>query len=106
MSQDTVLYEEFLEARREAIDLTDAFHNVHAGDPRRKALWEGVVRQTELARRLLETWLRVSAAPQCPPETPIWVSAGQMRLRLRALDREAGPEADAERAERVTTTSH
>ncbi|GAC1317779.1 MAG: hypothetical protein NVSMB2_11880 [Chloroflexota bacterium] len=105
MSQDTVLYEEFLEARRVAIDLTDAFQNVEAGDPRREAIWEGVVRQTEVARRLLDTWLRVSAAPQRAPETPIWVSAGRSRLRLRAMDRAAEPVTDAEPTTPVTSTA-
>jgi len=54
---DTVLYEQFAEARLKAVELTDAYRETAADDPRRAVLWEGVVRQTELARGLLESWL-------------------------------------------------
>lgn len=87
MSQDTVLYEEFLEARRVAIDLTDTFQRVEAGDPRRAALWEGVVRQTEVARGLLDTWLKVSAVLQHAPTAPAFWASAREPLKLRAADR-------------------
>jgi hypothetical protein len=55
---DTVLYEQFVAARMKAVELTDSYRETTADDPRRAVLWEGVVRQTELARGLLESWLR------------------------------------------------
>ena len=54
---DTVLYEQFVEARLKAVELTDTYRDTPADDPRRAVLWEGVVRQTEIARGLLENWL-------------------------------------------------
>jgi hypothetical protein len=54
---DTMLYEQFAAARLKAVELTDAYRETAADDPRRAVLWEGVVRQTELARGLLESWL-------------------------------------------------
>jgi hypothetical protein len=54
---DTVLYEQFVEARLKAVELTDTFREASVEDPRRAVLWEGVVRQTEVARGLLESWL-------------------------------------------------
>jgi hypothetical protein len=55
---DTVLYEDFIAARLRAVELTDAYRQMPADDPCRPSLWEGVVRQTEHARCLLEAWLR------------------------------------------------
>jgi hypothetical protein len=54
---DTVLYEQFVEARLKAVELTDFYRSTPADDPRRAVIWETVVRQTELARGLLESWL-------------------------------------------------
>jgi hypothetical protein len=54
---DTVLYEQFVEARLKAVELTDTYRATPADDPRRAVLWEGVARQTEIARGLLENWL-------------------------------------------------
>jgi hypothetical protein len=56
--ENTVLYDEFDCARREAVQLTDAYHNIPKSDPRRAEVWESVVRQTETARQLLERWLQ------------------------------------------------
>jgi hypothetical protein len=53
----TVLYEEFLAARLRAVELTDAYREMPADDPCRPLMWDGVVRQTEHARSLLESWL-------------------------------------------------
>jgi hypothetical protein len=55
--QDTVLYEQFVNARLKAVELTDSYRETSVDDPRRAVLWEGVVRQTEVARGLLESWL-------------------------------------------------
>lgn len=57
---DTVLYEQFVQARLEAVELTDSYRETAADDPRRAILWEGVMRQTELARGLLESWLQAN----------------------------------------------
>jgi hypothetical protein len=54
---DSALYEQFVDARLKAVELTDSFRQTAADDPRRAVMWEGVVRQTELARGLLESWL-------------------------------------------------
>jgi hypothetical protein len=54
---DTVLYEQFVNARLRAVELTDTYRETSIEDPRRAVLWEGVVRQTEVARGLLESWL-------------------------------------------------
>ncbi len=54
---DAVLYEQFVAARTKAVELTDAYRATAADDPRRATMWEGVVRQTEVARGLLESWL-------------------------------------------------
>ncbi len=55
---ETVLYEQFVRARLKAVQLTDTYRETPANDPRRAVIWEGVVQQTELARTLLESWLR------------------------------------------------
>lgn len=55
--EETMLYEQFVAARLEAVQLTDAYYQTPSDDPRRAVLWEGVVRQTEIARGLLESWL-------------------------------------------------
>jgi hypothetical protein len=55
------LYEQFVDARVKAVELTDTYHHTAADDPDRPVLWDSVVRQTELARGLLESWLRSRA---------------------------------------------
>ena len=55
--EDSVLYEQFVDARLKAVELTDSYRQTAVDDPRRAVLWEGVVRQTEVARGLLESWL-------------------------------------------------
>jgi len=54
---DTMLYEQFVAARARAVELTDAYRATAIDDPKRAVLWERVVRQTEEARGLLESWL-------------------------------------------------
>jgi hypothetical protein len=54
---ETVLYEEFVRARQEAVALSDRYRDAPANAPDRDLLWERVVRQTETARVLLESWL-------------------------------------------------
>jgi hypothetical protein len=54
----TVLFEQFVAAREQAIALTDRFAVTHGDDPGRDELWQHVVRQTDTARLLLERWLR------------------------------------------------
>jgi hypothetical protein len=56
LKQD-VSYEDVVEARARAVELTDRYHASSAEDPRRGELWADVVRQTEHARRVLQTWL-------------------------------------------------
>lgn len=51
----TVLYEDFLYARTQAMQLFDAYRDTAIDDP---VQWERVVRQTERARQMLEAWLR------------------------------------------------
>ena len=60
---ETVLYEEFVQARQEAVKLTDCYREAPADAPDRDLLWERVVRQTETARSLLESWLREVEPP-------------------------------------------
>ncbi|MBV8715453.1 MAG: hypothetical protein JOZ65_10340 [Chloroflexi bacterium] len=55
---ETVLYDEFLAAREKAIALTDRYHASTPTSSDRAELWDGVMRQTETARLLLERWLR------------------------------------------------
>jgi hypothetical protein len=50
----TVLYEQFVAAREKAMALTDHFRATNPNDPARAELWDGVMRQTETARLLLE----------------------------------------------------
>jgi hypothetical protein len=59
---ETVLYEQFVDARRKAVELTDRYRQTPADDPRRAAIWEGVIQQTELARGLLDAWLNADPA--------------------------------------------
>jgi hypothetical protein len=70
---DTVLYEQFVNARLKAVELTDTYRETSADDPRRAVLWEGVVRQTEVARGLLESWLASD------PEATAEASANSLR---------------------------
>jgi hypothetical protein len=60
--EDSMLYEQFVDARLKAVELTDSYRQTAVDDPRRGVLWEGVVRQTEVARGLLESWLEAEPA--------------------------------------------
>ena len=66
--EETVLYDEFVHARQEAIALTDKYREAKEADaPDRDQLWARVVRQTETARLLLESWLEYGEpAPEVP----------------------------------------
>ena len=55
---ETVLYEEFVQARQEAVELTDRYREAPSDAPDRDVLWQRVVNQTETARLLLVSWLR------------------------------------------------
>ena len=55
---ENVLYEQFVDARRLAVELTDRYRETAPNDPRRDELWQRVVIQTEEARALLESWLQ------------------------------------------------
>lgn len=72
---DTVLYERFVDARRQAVALTDQYHQIPSNDPRRQEVWDRVVRQTETARVLLESWLGSGRdeplTSLSPPERPL-----------------------------------
>ena len=54
---DIVLYEQFIAARLKAMELSDAYRQTPADDPRRTVIWDDAMRQTELARGLLVSWL-------------------------------------------------
>jgi hypothetical protein len=60
---DPALYEQFVDARREAVELTDHYNDIAPTDPYRAELWQRVVVQTETARALLETWLQRRRVP-------------------------------------------
>jgi hypothetical protein len=60
--QDTILYDQFADARRLAVELTDQYYAIPKGDPTRADAWDKVVLQTETARQLLERWLRTNGA--------------------------------------------
>jgi hypothetical protein len=66
----TVLYEQFSDARREAIALTDRYHQADDTDPNRALLWQDVVLQTETAQRLLEAWLKAGSTAEPRDEEP------------------------------------
>jgi hypothetical protein len=60
---DTILYEQFVDARLKAVELTDAFRETPTNDSRRAVMWDEAMRQTELARGLLESYLAASQVP-------------------------------------------
>jgi hypothetical protein len=62
------LYEQFVDARRIALELTDQYREGAVNDPNRTQLWERVVRQTETARALLESWLESSEVAESARE--------------------------------------
>ncbi len=73
-----MLYDEFAQARQEAVKLTDRYRDAPSDAPYRDQLWEQVVHQTETARSLLERlldephhastdvvlWTRTASAPR------------------------------------------
>jgi hypothetical protein len=65
---ETVLYEEFVRARQAAVELTDRYREAPVDAPDRAQLWESVVRQTETARQLLESWLDEQPDKKDEPE--------------------------------------
>jgi hypothetical protein len=63
---ETVLYEQFVAARLEAMQLTDRYRNRPGDDAERVRIWDDVMRQTELAQGLLEWWLRTEDGTNTP----------------------------------------
>jgi hypothetical protein len=68
---ETSLFEEFVRARQEAVELTDWYRQASGDAPNHDQLWEQVVRQTEEARSLLETWLEQQSSPARPHTQPM-----------------------------------
>jgi hypothetical protein len=66
----SVLYEQFVAARLKAMELTDRYRQTPSDDPTRALIWDDVMRQTELARGLLESLLHTE-----PAHTPAAVAA-------------------------------
>ena len=64
-----LLYEQFEEARTEAIASSDHYNELSEDDPQRPVAWRRVMYQTETARRLLEEWLQ--AEDQSTAEQPL-----------------------------------
>jgi hypothetical protein len=60
---ETMLNEDFQQARLSAVDVTDRYRVADADDPCKNALWRDVVSRTELARQLLQRWLDEVDAP-------------------------------------------
>jgi hypothetical protein len=67
----TVLFEQFVAAREQAIALTDRFVTTPGDDSTRDELWQHVVRQTGTARPLLERWLRSGQLSDQTHPTPV-----------------------------------
>jgi hypothetical protein len=57
VEERTCLLEDFERARQEAVELTDQYREMPLSGPERAVLWARVVRQTETARGLLQSWL-------------------------------------------------
>ena len=72
---DTVLYAEFVAARLKAMQLTDRYRQTPSDDPIRALIWDDVMRQTELARGWLESWLQTDQAS--PPALANALDAGR-----------------------------
>jgi len=51
------LYAEFVARRAQVVALTDHFQTLARSDPRRTALWQRMVDDTETTRLLLVRWL-------------------------------------------------
>ena len=81
---ETTLYEQFVTARLKAVEMTDAYRQTPTDDPRRAVLWEGVVRQTALARGLLESWL------QSNPPVPRSIASCRTAVKRTANTPRAG----------------
>jgi hypothetical protein len=62
MNHPSDVYAQFASARCEAVALTDYFRELSPDDPRRPGAWDIAMEQTELARQLLEAWLRTEGS--------------------------------------------
>ena len=58
--------EQFEFARIEAVRLTDRYNCLKPGDSDRSAAWARAMEQTEVARQLLEAWLRDDSVAREP----------------------------------------
>jgi hypothetical protein len=82
-SDETNLYDRFVLARREAIEVTDRHSQLAADDPQRPALWELVMSRTEFARQLLVTWLEtVETTLEAQDERELAETTGPRELVL------------------------
>ncbi|HEV7663245.1 MAG TPA: hypothetical protein VGQ62_06890 [Chloroflexota bacterium] len=55
------LYDDFEQAQRAAVEVTDRYRDTPADDPRRASLWGEVVSRTERSATLLRRWLAETA---------------------------------------------
>ena len=69
------LHEQFELARTAAIELTDRYYHLAQDDSERRAVWAQAMHQTEVARQLLEAWLRAENSVMEPERTPSLVLA-------------------------------
>jgi hypothetical protein len=69
-TDETGLFENFVRASQNAVELTDWYRETPADAPDHDQLWEQVVRQTEQARSLLETWLEQQPGQTKPKVRP------------------------------------
>jgi hypothetical protein len=60
---ETMLYEDFQQARLAAVEVTDRYRAAPDDDPYKDNLWRDVVSRTELAHQLLKRWLAEVEAP-------------------------------------------
>jgi hypothetical protein len=90
--EGTVLYAQFADASRQAVELTDQYHAIPRDDPRRAEVWDRVVRQTETARLLLETWLRRGSLSGVGDREHEHARDEQRRHQQQALEHERLPQ--------------
>jgi hypothetical protein len=86
-----VLFEQFVEAREQAIVLADRFDTTAIDNPSRVELSNHVMRQTDTAMLLLERWLRSGQlTDQSHPGDRVPSQLSQSPLRLALLNTSAG----------------
>jgi hypothetical protein len=77
MSRESVLYDDFNAARRDAIALTDQYLEAAPGDPARAELWERAMLRTETARLLLDKWLSSPSGSPALPGLRRWTASAR-----------------------------